>query len=467
MNFILVVSDTLRYDCVAYHGRDPIGWDLKRRPYTPNIDRFAEESVVFDKAYVGSFPTIPMRTDMFTGKYTFPFRGWTPLPDDETILAEELGKAEYVSMLICDTPHLIRDGHRFDRGFTAWHWNRGQEGDRAITDDIPVEYPSEPGKLRTAERMLKYHYRWRTAHWRSEEDTFVARTMRDACRWLERNYTHERFFLYVDTFDPHEPWDPPQHYRDMYDPGYTGEVVDHPVYGYCDYLTPEEIRHCRALYAGEVTLVDTWLGRLFETIEHLRLYESTAVFFISDHGHYIGDHGRIGKSGSGPDGPWPFYEEVSHIVLMGRVPGGARGIRVDFLAQPVDIMPTILDLAGLPIPDSVHGRSLAPLFYGDSPSQRSVAVTSHALSDNPQRSVCSSITDGIWTLHYKGPNYPAELYNIEEDPAQERNLYPEWIEEAKRLHSAYLELLRLVGTDERKISLREKLPSLVSPARMC
>ena len=84
-----------------------------------------------------------------------------------------------------------------------------QEGDRAITDDIPVEYTCDPAKLRLPERHLRCHLRWRTVHWQSEKDTFVAKTMQDACRWLERNYTHDEFFLYVDTFDPHEPWDPP------------------------------------------------------------------------------------------------------------------------------------------------------------------------------------------------------------------------------------------------------------------
>jgi arylsulfatase A-like enzyme len=459
VNFVLIVSDTFRYDCVAFHGRHPTGWDLASKLHTPHIDQFAKQAVVFDKAYACSFPTIPMRTDMFTGKYTFPFRGWTPLPESETILAGELGKAGYVSMLICDSPHLIRDGHRFDRGFTAWHWNRGQEGDRAITDDVPVEHACDPAKQRLPERHLRCHARWRTVHWQSEKDTFVAKTMQDACRWLERNHTHENFFLYVDTFDPHEPWDPPQHYRELYDPGYTGEVVDHPLYDYCDYLRPEELRHCQALYAGEVTLVDTWLGRLFETMEHLGLYENTAVLFLSDHGHYIGDHGRVGKSGKGPDGPWPFYEEVSHIVLMGRVPAGVQGTRLGFLAQPVDIMPTILDLAGLPIPDSVHGQSLRPLFFGESLRQRPITVTSAALSDGALSPVCSSITDGAWTLHYRGPNYAAELYDLEKDEAQGCNLYSKRIEEADRLHGAYLELLKRVGTDDEKVSLRKELPA--------
>ena len=400
MNIILIVSDTLRYDSVAFHGRAPYHWDILRRPQTPHIDRFAESALVFDRAYTGSFPTLPMRTDMLTGELTFPVRGWSPLPAEETVLAEELGKAGYVSMLICDTPHLIRDGHRYDRGYSAWHWNRGQEGDRAITDDIPVRQTCDPAKQRLPERHAQCHLRWRTAHWHSEKDTFVARTMREACRWLERNHTHERFFLHIDTFDPHEPWDPPQHYRDMYDPNYCGEIVDHPKYDYADYLSEEELRHCRALYAGEVTLVDTWVGRLLETVHHLGLEEDTAVLFLSDHGHYVGDHGRIGKSGSGPDGPWPYYEEINHIVLMGQVPGGVCGQRTRVLSQPIDIMPTILDLAGVPVPDGVQGLSRAPLFYGRGATERDLVITSPGMSADPAQPYCSTITDGRWALQY-------------------------------------------------------------------
>ncbi len=449
MNLIVIMSDTLRYDHLGCHGNEWIR--------TPNIDRFAQRCAVFDKAYQASFPTIPTRTDMFTGKLTFPFRGWTPLPTDETIIAEELETAGYVNMLICDTPHLIRDGHRFDRGFTAWDWIRGQEGDRAITDDIRVDLPCAPEKIRGPERMRQNHYRYRTAHWQTERDTFVARTMQRACDWLERNYTHEKFFLYIDTFDPHEPWDPPQHYVDMYDPGYKGEVIDHPVYDYCGYLTEDEIRHTRALYAGEVTLVDTWFGRLMDTVERLGLWEDTAILFLSDHGHYIGDHGRIGKDGSGPDGRWPFYQEVSHIVFMGYIPGGTTG-RSGFLAQPTDIRPTLLELAGLNVPQETHGISLVPHLNGQTGPQRSVAVTSHALTNNANRSVTSSITDGEWVLHYRGSQWPAELYHLSNDPGETENRYASQRGIAEQLHAEYLQVLRDAGTAEDRIALRSRLP---------
>jgi arylsulfatase A-like enzyme len=244
----------------------------------------------------------------------------------------------------------------------------------------------------------------------------------------------------------------------MYDPGYQGQVVDHPRYDYQGFLTPEELRHVRALYAGEVTLVDTWVGRLFETIEHLGLYEDTAVFFLSDHGHYVGDHGRVGKSGSGPDGPWPFYQEINHIVMIGRAPGGVQGARTHALVQPVDVMPTVLELCGFDVPQGLHGRSFAPAFCGEAVPERPVIVTSPGLTGNPERPVCSAITDGEWTLQYRGPRHPCELHHLSSDPFMLDNVYSQQRAHAERLHRAYVDLLRNVGTDEAKLALRTELP---------
>ncbi len=454
MNLIAIMTDTFRYDHLGFVDRCP-WW----KSHTPNLDAFARKCTVFDKAYQASFPTIPTRTDMMTGRLTFPFRGWTPLPADERVLAQYLTEdGGYVSMLICDTPHLIRDAHNFDRGFSAWDWIRGQEGDRAITDDIPAPLPCAPEKIRGPERMRSHHYRWREAHWRTERDTFVARTMQRACDWLERNYTHDRFFLYIDAFDPHEPWDPPAHYVDHYDPGYQGEVIDHPVYDYCDYLSDAELRHTRALYTAECELVDAWIGRLLDKAEQLGLMENTAITILSDHGHYIGDHGRIGKNGSGPDGPWPFYEAVAHIVWMWYAPGGPAQ-RTDVLAQPQDFFPTMLDLAGVRCEERLDGVSLAPLLRGEPfDSPREVAITSPALPNNPQKPVASAITDGEWTLHYRGPDWPAELYNLREDPNEERNVYADHKPAARRLLDAHVDALRAARTDEAKVAARSALP---------
>src|SRR5437867_2781718 len=160
--------------------------------------------------------------------------------------------------------------------------------------------------------------------------------MAAAAGWLEQNH-RDRFFLYVDTFDPHEPWTPPQHYTDLYDPGYEGKEVIYPAYAHDDYMTREERHHCRALFAGEATLVDRWTGYLLERAESLGLFENTAILFLSDHGFYLGEHGYIGKSLITPSAHQSIslYPEMCRIPFLAHMPGQAAGTRSQALAQPL------------------------------------------------------------------------------------------------------------------------------------
>jgi arylsulfatase A-like enzyme len=126
--------------------------------------------------------------------------------------------------------------------------------------------------------------------------------------------------------------------------------------------------------------------------------------------------------------------------------------------QPVDIMNTVLELADVPVLADVQGKSLVPILRGGSVEERPVAVTSQALTDNPNRGVCSSITNGEWTLHYRGPDHPAELYHLAEDSKEENNLYTSNREIAERLHADHLQLLRSAGTSQQRMELRSRLP---------
>lgn len=152
MNIVPIVSDTLRWDHLGASGNPWIR--------TPNLDRLAEQSVVFERVYTGSFPTIPHRTDMVTGKWVYPCISWTPLPEDETIVGELLTEAGYVTMLIADTPHLVRDGHRFDRGLTGWKWNRGNRDPFELfhlPDDPGQEHDLAPSVREQAQRLHALH----------------------------------------------------------------------------------------------------------------------------------------------------------------------------------------------------------------------------------------------------------------------------------------------------------------------
>ncbi len=482
VNIVTIVSDTLRYDHVGANQRAG-AWTPPPTAYgtaqaapgqswsrTPNLDRFAERAVVFDQAWCGSFPTIPARTDLFTGRYTFVTRGWTPLPADELTLPQLLRRHGYVTQLIADTAHLFRAD--FQRVFDAWDWQRGQEGDRVRLQREPVRFPCDPRKLRAdrgtplCEQQLRNQ-----AVYRHERDWSVARTIESACDWLEEHRRDSPFYLHVDLFDPHEAWLAPQWYAEMYDPDYQGEEVIAPDYAPCDYMTLRELQHARALYAAEVTLVDRWVGRLLDKLDDLGLDRNTAVFLFSDHGFYIGEHGLAGKHGIKPYHTWPFYPEVARIVCMAAVPEMASGRRCSVPVQLVDVVPTVLELARVAAPADtpLHGQSLVPLLERPEAVAglaRSIAVTSGALPVHPDEPVHSGTTDGRWLLIEAGPSRRAALFNLASDPSQEDDVLDTHRDEAERLHQAYLALLERAGTAPEKLALRRELvtSNLLKPA---
>ncbi|HHN46606.1 MAG TPA: hypothetical protein ENN09_04115 [Planctomycetes bacterium] len=467
MNFVIIISDTLRRDFLGCYGNDWIS--------TPNISRFAEKCLIFDHAYSGSFPTVPHRRDVMTGRFTFTYTGWAPMSRvEEPVLAEILSRAGYTSMLIADCPHILENGYYFDRGFNGWEWIRGQETDRWKTWPPSPHSPCDESKIRHP-ASINNHHRRNVHNWRYEEDRFVARTMTSACRWLEENY-RQPFFLYVDTFDPHEPWDAPQWYIDMYDPGYMGEVVDYPQYSRTDFLTPEELKHCRALYAAEVTLVDRWVGRLFQKIEDIGLLDDTVLVFTADHGFLLGEHGIIGKAliKYGPQerlfSHVPLYSEISRVPWIVSAPGIKPGRR-DAIVQAPDIMATFLDYAGVEPPPGMHGVSFRPAAESRSGTLRDVAVSSPAILGGASGNVQPAVTDGKRVFHATGKNvkgaqeiksadravdgmekqrYEAEytplLFDRENDPGESSNIYDARKDVALKLRARFVKLLEKWNT---------------------
>lgn len=467
MNIIVIVSDTFRRDFLGCYGNDWI--------HTPNIDRFAKRSTVFDKAYIGSFPTVPQRYDLFTGRYCFHTRGWAPLDPKEDTFPKMLKREGYYAKAVFDTPHIVYNSMNFDKSFDDWHYM----GSKIFEKDLPknkrdVEVPCSLSKFRFVKEAAFYS-RLVTL---KEDEHFCARTMLGAAEWLEKDMDeYDKFLLYADTFDPHEPWVPPDNYVNLYDPNYEEEIIFSPRYDYSGYLTAPELKHMRALYAGMVTLVDKWVGFLLDKIEERGLFDEAAVIFTSDHGFYHGEHGRVGKhTVLNPKDGWPLYEEVSSIPLIISARDLPKSTRCDALIQPVDIMATILDLAGVPTPKGLHGRSILPILRGEKESIREIAVSSggpyfqhdiarppphikhqFTLSPDPEYVSHSTITDGKWALLYATEGVPAELYNLQKDYKQERNVISENRGIAKELHRKFYQYLEDIGTSSELLKIRERL----------
>jgi len=455
MNLILIVSDTFRYDHIGANGNSWIK--------TPELDRLTGESVTFDRCYTASFPTTVHRTDLVTGRYTFACRGGDGLTANDISLAEVLAEAGYGTQMIYDTYHLVR--MNLYRGFMGWYMHRGQEGDVPFTGfNYPIPEVVPRGKARGAGGYFKaFGYAnlnaWINREWTWEEDRCCAVTARHVSKWLEENYKRDKFFLWVDFFDPHEPWNPPEYLVELYQSGYTGPPMLHPNYGHASVYSHAELKNLHAHYAAEVTLVSKWIGHILRKIEDLQLDKDTIVVFTTDHGTYLGEHDRTGKSNRSEDdqrGSWPLYDELTHIPLMIRVPGIKPGRR-DALVQPPDIMPTLLELLQVPIPSRVQGESFAEVIHNPGAQwPRQYAFSSETLSAEWDDVRPTSVRDSQWALHMHGrlPRRP-ELYHLSRDPRQQNNVLGEHPEEAARLHAALVEFLRQVGTGEEKIDVVE------------
>jgi arylsulfatase A-like enzyme len=175
-----------------------------------------------------------------------------------------------------------------------------------------------------------------------EEDYFAPRVFSRGMEFMERSEEGQPFFLVLDSFDPHEPWDPPEEYASMYSDGYDGPDPIVPNYGGSEWIEPAELERMRALYAGEVTMVDRWFGRFMDSMEASGRLDDTAVVVLADHGVALGEHGYTGKPFNAL---WP---ELTDIPFMIRHPDGlGAGGTSDYFASTHDVAPTILGILGL------------------------------------------------------------------------------------------------------------------------
>ena len=417
MNCLVICCDTFRYDMIGHLA-------VK----VPNIDRLAEDGITFTNAFGEGLPTIQARRTCFTGKRSFPWRfemgcrglspaipGWHRIPDEQTTLAELLFEQDVVTGLVADTYHMFKPTQNFTRGFCSWDFIRGQEGDPVRSGplsavDVSCYHPEGVNDLKRWPTLTQYLLNMLDR--RTEEDYLTARVFRRACTWLEENRDNAPWLLWVDSFAPHERWDPPFEFADAY---YITDASR-------NYIQPqlingtnpadEEIERTKALYCGYVTFVDKWIGALLDKLEQMHLADDTAVFFTSDHGTELWDKGRFGKGGD------RLYGYNTRIPLVLRLPDGrhAGAIRDD-LVQHQDLFPTICRLMHRPAPAEL-GLDGRDLFDPSAAAPEKVII---AWGQNV------SVRSEAWNLVIDSTDKgrTGELYDLQADPDESANVYGE------------------------------------------
>ena len=334
---------------------------------TPNLDRFARRALRFDRHFSGSLPCMPARHDLLCGALDFLWRPWGSIEVWEQPITVALRAAGVVTTLVTDHPHLFEvGGENYHSDFNAWDYQRGHESDPWKTRADP----SWAGAPSLGHRRMPYDDS--RGYFRDESEFPGPRTMAAAATWIDEHAPHhDRFFLLVDEFDPHEPFDTPEPYASMYDDDWEGAHLIWPPYARDaqarGVITARQAQQVRACYGGKLTMIDAWLGRVLDAIERQSLWDSTAVFVLTDHGHYLGEKDIWGKPAV------PIYEPLGHIPLMVAWPGAAAG-STEALTTTVDVHATIAEVFGVEAVHRTHGYSLVPLLTGEGTATREVAL---------------------------------------------------------------------------------------------
>ena len=236
-NVVLIMLDTLQFNYLGCYGNKVVK--------TPNIDRLARQGFLFENAYSEGLPTVPVRRALMTGRFTLPYGGWQPLAPDDTTVADIMWGKNMQTALVYDTPPMRVPKYGYTRGFDFVSFNPGQELDHTSFADVPLDPALKPEDYTSPTMVFNEKGEvidddstqlldeigcfLRQQQFRKPEDSYISRVMTDAQNWLSNRRDKTRpFLLWVDSFDPHEPWDPESVWKGEpcpYDPEYVGNPL--------------------------------------------------------------------------------------------------------------------------------------------------------------------------------------------------------------------------------------------------
>jgi len=371
---VVILLDSLNRHMLAAYGTGEFD--------TPNLDRLAARSVRFTNHHTGSLPCMPGRHDLLVGALDFLWRPWGSIEVWEDAITHGLRRDAGVStMLVSDHPHLFETGgENYHTEFQGWEYLRGGEDDpwRTRADPSFVGAPTLPT---VASAPVARGYDQSRTYFRDETDFPGPRTMTAAAEWLDRELgaeraPHERAFLCVDEFDPHEPFDAPLAWANRYDAEWEGDRLIWPPYlpgvdehGEVPPGTPDAraARQLRSQYGAKLSMIDHWCGRILDVIDRHDAWDTTAVVLCTDHGLYLGERDAWGKPAIA------VHPELGHIPLFIAWPGVAAR-DCDALTTTVDLHATLCDAFGVHPGHTTHGRSLVPLVEDEVTSVREWAL---------------------------------------------------------------------------------------------
>ncbi len=433
-NILWVCTDQQRFDTIQGLSNSLIR--------TPNIQRFMSDSVTFTNTFVQTPICSPSRGSFLTGRYPHS----TGLrANGEYIRASELlvpriltentytcGLAGKLHLSPCSGGR-IETNERIDDGYKLFEWSHdisnGWPGHNAWREWLKQNNVNLPPYPKNHVWGMPIDPKYTQTAWCADV----------AMRFMREQNGKGPWMMSVNIFQPHHPFFPSEEYLHRYDPAKMpdpaykpGELDNKTPFQQIDHkaayggtalsftkTSPEEHRAFTAAYYAMIEQVDTEMGHMLQTLDETGQADNTIVIFMSDHGEMLGDHGLYLK------GPF-FYDCLTRVPLIIRWPKHFHaGRKVDALVELVDLAPTLLEAAGIPVPAGMQGRSLTPLLTGQSTTHRDSVYMEYFNSNftYPIPPMLTAVRTSKWKLNYCDQVQYGELYDLEGDPGEFTNLW--------------------------------------------
>jgi arylsulfatase A-like enzyme/Tfp pilus assembly protein PilF len=369
LNILIITLDTTRADHLGCYGYSGVR--------TPNMDRLAEEGILFKNATCQTPLTLPSHASIFTGTYPF-FHGVKDngfyLEDNRITLAEVVKEHGWTTSAFIGA-FVLDSRWGLDQGFDYYYDNFDFTKYKTISLD---SVQREGGKVTEA-----------------------------FFDWLEKNH-QQKFLSWIHLYDPHTPYDPPEPYKTQYSNSYW------------------------TLYDGEIAYVDFLIGEILEKLKEKNILKKTLIVIVGDHGESLGQHGENSHG-------FFIYDVCIQVPLIIYFPSfKLEGKQIASQVETVDIMPTLLQVLNLPVPPDVQGKMLIQMIIGEKVREEYFAYSE---SYYPLYHYGWSELKSLRSNRYKYIKAPRpELYDIINDPNEQNNIYKQKLTIAKDFQEKLLSL---------------------------
>lgn len=402
-NLVLIVVDALRADRLGCYGHS--------RPTSPHLDALCREALVFDRAVVQFPATGPSFGSLFTGKYprrhglsAMDPRSWLGGQFNRT-LAEVLSEHGYATAAMM-TGSLTRSSG-LARGFNE------------VLEEMPAYGLYD---VRSPWQALRSRSRLGRTAFRARQSVAYHPVVDEALAWIDR--ARRPYFVFVHLYDTHAPYDPPARHIEALDPGYHGPYRTLPAatlrrvrHGDLE-LDADAVRRLHNLYDAEVRTADESIGRIVDHLRRRGEIDDTILVVTADHGEELYDHGLVEHG--------YIYNTNLRVPLLVRLPGPAAARRFEAPFELIDLMPSLLEHLGVPVPEGIDGRAL----HLASPSATEPGIGSYAFSEadcaagrgRGARDCWISVQNARWKLNLDVDTGSRQLFDLAADPYEQQDV---------------------------------------------